>query len=278
MITPNSVSFRDFKGQSGRMKIGVAPCAGARVRVADCPAEFGPAPCVGEVFAWVVDLLRPPVQLGELLRRLTPNEQARALRYKIAKAREQFVIGRGLLRGLLAPVLRVEPVEVPLEYLPSGKPVLATGAAGLHFNVTHTDGVAVLVAARSRVGVDVERPRPLADADGLVGRYFSTAEGIAFRTLPERFRLAAFFRGWTCKEAVIKAAGATVGSLADFDVELHPELPPRVNAIRDPQLAGPGWALAEWHTPDGAAVAVAVEGAAELTVDLSAERGVRNAE
>ena len=152
----------------------------------------------------------------------------------------------------------------------------AVGQAGprgptrrLHFNVTHTDGVAVLVAARCRVGVDVERLRSLADVDGLVGRYFSAAESAAFRALPEHQRSVGFFRGWTCKEAVIKAAGATVGCLADFDVELHPELPPRVNAVRDPQLAGPGWALAEWLTPDGATIALAVEGAAELVVEKS---------
>jgi 4'-phosphopantetheinyl transferase len=268
MTTPDSVSACDFKGQSGRMTIG-AGYESVRVRVASCPAAFDYIPRAGEVSAWVVDLARPPVHPDDLFRRLTPDEQARALRYKIARPRDEFVIGRGLLRGLLAAFLGVEPIAVPLERLPSGKPVLAADPPGLHFNVTHTDGIAVLVAARSRVGVDVERPRPLADADGLVERFFSAAEGAAFRALPERHRPAAFFRGWTCKEAVIKAAGATVGCLADFDVELHPECPPRVNAIRDPQLAGPGWALAEWLTPDGAAVALAVEGARGLVVEQS---------
>jgi hypothetical protein len=37
--------------------------------------------------------------------------------------------------------------------------------------------------------------------------------------------------------------------------------------VRDPQLAGPGWALAEWLTPDRAAIALAVEGTAELRVE-----------
>lgn len=238
-----------------------------RVQVANCPPAFGRAPRADEVFAWVVDLTRPPVCSDALFARLTPAEQARAQRYKITKAREQFVIGRGLLRGLLSDFLGVEPLAVPLELLPSGKPVLA-GGAGLHFNVTHTDGVAVLAAGYSRVGVDVERVRPLADADGLVGRYFSAAEGAAFRALPECHRLPAFFRGWTCKEAVIKAAGTTVGCLADFDVELHPECPPRVLAARDPQLNGPGWALAEWRTSDGAAVALAVEGVEDLRLQI----------
>ncbi len=254
------------KGQSDGMTSGDGR-SGVRLRVAACPAVFARLPAADEVFAWVVDLARPPVEPADLFDRLTADEQARAVRYKIAKAREQFVIGRGLLRGLLAGHLGVAPVAVPLCYLPSGKPVLAGCDSPLHFNVTHTDGVLVLAAGRRRVGVDVERLRPMADADGLVGRYFSPAEGVAFRALPERHRQAAFFRGWTCKEAVIKAAGATVSCLADFDVELHPECPPRVTAVRDPQLAGPGWALAEWVTPDGAAVALAVEGEGEVRVE-----------
>ena len=236
------------------------------VRVERCPAEFAHHPHADEVFAWVVDLCRPPVHPDELFRRLTPDEQARALRYKIAKAREQFVIGRGLLRGLLAEYLEVEPDAVPLGYLASGKPILVGRDTQLHFNVTHTDGVLVLAAAHRRVGVDVERLRPMPDADGLVGRYFSAAEAAAFRALPECHREAGFFRGWTCKEAVIKAAGATVGCLADFDVELHPERPPRVNAVRDPQLAGPGWALVEWVTSERVAIALAVEGETELRI------------
>jgi 4'-phosphopantetheinyl transferase len=239
------------------------------VRVAACPAAFGHAPAVGadEVWVWLIDLARPPVPADELFQRLTVEEQARALRYKIAKAREQFAIGRGLLRGLLGACLDVAPAAVPLAYLPSRKPVLCGDSPPLHFNVTHTDGVAVIALSRRRVGVDVERVRPIENRDGLVERYFSRAEAVAYRDLAEYHRQAGFFRGWTTKEAVIKAAGATVGCLADFDVELNPERPPRVTAVRDPQLTGTGWALAAWVTMGDAAVALAVEGSAPLRVE-----------
>jgi 4'-phosphopantetheinyl transferase len=243
------------------------------VRVAACPAAFGCAPGGDEVHAWVVDLARPPADPGELFRTLTADEQARAIRYKAVRPREQFVISRGLLRRLLGGYLGIEPNAVPIAYLPSGKPVLGEGSTSkfledppLHFNVTHTDGIAVLAVAQRRVGVDVEVVRPVVDAEGLVRRYFSPAEGAVFHSLPEHDRSVAFFRGWTCKEAVIKAAGATVGCLAEFDVELHPERPPCVNAIRDPELAGAGWALAEWSTQGGTTTAIAVEGAGRLRV------------
>ena len=105
------------------------------------------------------------------------------------------------------------------------------------------------------------------DADGLVDRFFSPAEALTYRALPEHRRPVAFFRGWTCKEAVIKAAGATTAYLAHFDVELHPDRPPRVNAVRSPHLDGAGWALTEWRAGGDIAVALAVEGAGELKVE-----------
>jgi 4'-phosphopantetheinyl transferase len=273
ITTPDSKSADDFKDQKWRrMKTECGASRDVRVSVAACPATFARAPEINEVFAWVVDLTRPPVPPAELFRRLTTDERARAERYLIATVREQFVIGRGLLRGLLGDCLGCAPEAVPLTQLPTGKPVLAGQPPALHFNVTHTDGVLVLVAGRRRVGVDVERVRELrADVDGLVNRYFSLAEGIEFRALPVSHRLAAFFRGWTCKEAVIKAAGGTVGCLANFDVELRPDRPPRVNAVRDPQLDGPGWALTEWVANGNVAVALAVEGASGLLVERSEE-------
>jgi 4'-phosphopantetheinyl transferase len=262
---PNSVTIRAFKEQNVTGPDGSGTqLERVCVRVAPCPAAFARPPAADEALAWVVDLAHPPVPVEELFTRLVPDEQTRAVRYRIPRAREQFVIGRGLLRGFLGACLGVAPSAVPLTYLPSRKPVLAQAGQPLYFNITHTDGVLVLVAGRRRVGVDVERLRPMPDAEGLVGRFFSPAEAVAFRSLPECDRLVAFFRGWTCKEAVLKAAGATIECLADFDVELHPHRPPRVTAVRAPQLTGPGWALTEWLADGNAAIALAVEGAGEL--------------
>ncbi len=236
-----------------------------RVRVSACPAVFRCAPAAGEVLAWLIDLARPPVPRDDLFARLTPEEQERALRYKMAKPREEFVIGRGLVRGLLGELLGCDPRAVPFAYLPSGKPFVdAPGAP--HFNLTHTDGVAVLAVANRRVGVDVERVRTVLNAAGLVKRYFSPAECAAFAALDEAVRPAAFFRGWTCKEAVVKAAGATVSCLAEFDVCLDPARDPRVLGVRAEELTGDGWALAHWARQN-VAIAVALEGDGPLAVE-----------
>jgi 4'-phosphopantetheinyl transferase len=179
--------------------------------------------------------------------------------------REQFIAGRGLLRRLLARCLGMPPHAVPITYILNGKPVLAGGA--LHFNVSHTNGLALIALAHRRIGVDVERTRSVPDAAGLVSRFFSPAEQQAYLLLPQGCRERAFFRGWVCKEAVIKAAGATVQYLDGFDVELDPDRPPAVLAVRHPMLAADGWMVAEWEPEPGFAAALAVEGDGEVSFE-----------
>src|SRR5207249_3409952 len=111
--------------------------------------------------------------------------------------------------------------------------------------------------------------RAVADPEGLVGRFFSAAERDAYLALPAELRPAGFFRGWTCKEAVIKAAGLSVAYLDGFDVELHPQRPAALLACRHPALVGTDWALAAWEPAGGYAAALAVEGAGELRLECA---------
>lgn len=228
------------------------------VRVRPYPAAPPAAPPAGECHAWVVDLDRPPLPLVEWAAVLTADEHARAARYRVGAVREQFTLARGALRRLLGGCLGVAPADVSLVAAAGGKPVLAGG--GLHFNLTHTTGLAVVVVGHVRVGVDAEKRRAIPDADGLVKRFFSPLERDTYAALPDAARPDAFYRGWVCKEAVIKAAGATMHALDGFDVELHPDRPAAVLATRHEQLAGAAWAVAEWCPAAGYAAAVAVEG------------------
>lgn len=212
----------------------------------------------GEVRVWVVPLPHPADHEPALLACLTPEERERAARYKVAKPRHQFVTGRGLLRQLLGAHLGVAPPDVPVTYTGAGKPVLDGGA--LHFNVTHTDAVALIALAARPVGIDTEQVRDLANPDGLVSRFYSPAEGAAYRLLPPELKREGFFRAWTCKEAVIKAAGLSVTNLESFDVELDPTRAPALLAARHPELVGRRWGLAVWEPIPGFVAAVALEG------------------
>ena len=67
MTLPNSGLRRKFKEQSAStMTAKTGECV--RVRVAACPAAFARPPVGNEVFAWVVDLGRPPVDSGRTVR------------------------------------------------------------------------------------------------------------------------------------------------------------------------------------------------------------------
>src|SRR4051812_48337067 len=107
-------------------------------------------PAAGEVHVWAAHFDRPPCDPAELADLLTPDERDRAARYRVGPVREQFTFSRGLLRRLLAGYLRTLPHAVPITYTASGKPVLAGGS--LHFNVTHTTGLALVAVAGRRVG------------------------------------------------------------------------------------------------------------------------------
>lgn len=216
-----------------------------------------------QVRVYPIWLDEPPGDFEELFECLTTEEQARARRYEVERARRQFVVGRATLRRVLGKCLQVEPVRVPIAYTGAGKPVLSDLHSGLHFNVTHTDGLALLALSRRPVGIDVERIRPLDNPDGLVRRFFSPVEQQTYLELPANLRLAGFFRAWTSKEALIKAAALSVAYLDEFDVELHPERPAALLAARHPALARCGWLLAAWEPVSGFTATVAVESFAQ---------------
>jgi 4'-phosphopantetheinyl transferase len=217
-----------------------------------------------EVVVWVLPLDAPAEAVADMLSNLTGEERARAERYRPATAIRQFVSTRALLRRILGAQLGVPPLEVPISNTGAGKPVLA--GAGIHFNVTHTDGLALIALAHRAVGIDVERVRDIANPEGLVSRFFSPRERDEFLALPTALWPAGFFRGWTCKEALIKASGLSVAYLDGFDIELHPERPAALLAARHPVVAAASWTLAAWEAEPGYAAAVAVEGAGELRV------------
>jgi 4'-phosphopantetheinyl transferase len=207
-----------------------------------------------QIFA--IDLAGSPAS-PDLFDLLNVDEKIRAERYRAVQARERFVVARGQLRRRLGLLLDLPPREVPISYTGAGKPVLAGRLGTLHFNVSHTDGLALLALARRPVGVDIERLRALADAEGMVARFFSARECDAFRRLPPELRPAGFFRGWTCKEAVIKAGAFGVSILDAFDVELHPGKPAALLGSRHAAIDATGWRLTAWEPKPGYAAALA---------------------
>jgi 4'-phosphopantetheinyl transferase len=158
---------------------------------------------------WTIALDVPPPP-GDPADGLSPEERARATRYRFDVDRRRFVTARSALRSILGGYLGVPPAAVAFTTGPSGKPMLDAGRHDpiLRFNLSHSHDVALVVVAHDRdVGVDVERLRRLPDPEAIVARFFSADERVALARLPPARRLPAFFRVWTVKEAYLKACG-----------------------------------------------------------------------
>ena len=153
-----------------------------------------------------------------------------------------------------------------LQYNALGKPARAApwDQSGLCFNVSHSHGLALIAVASGReVGVDVEWLERRCDPAKLIHRYFSEGERREWQALPVEDQRAGFFRGWTCKEAWLKAVGTGLSfPLDQVSVSLAPDEPPRVLSIRGDSEEAAQWHLACSIPAEGYVAAVAVRGAA----------------
>jgi 4'-phosphopantetheinyl transferase len=80
---------------------------------------------------------------------------------------------------------------------------------GVHWSVSHKSRCVAAVAALQPVGIDIEQIRPV--KAGLAERIATPREWHLF----SGDRQASFFRCWTAKEAVVKAAGVGIAGLDD---------------------------------------------------------------
>lgn len=161
-----------------------------------------------EVAVWLVALDgATPADLARAAAALTPDEQARAARFRVEGARAQFVAARALARRMLsfhAGVAR----DWRFRAEPHGRLVLEDDAPAFVFNLSHTHGVvACALAASGEVGVDVERLAPADDLARLARHHFSPSEAARVAALQGPAQAEAFFAYWTLKEAYVKARG-----------------------------------------------------------------------
>ena len=195
---------------------------------------------------------------------ISDDERARARRYRFDKNRQEYIVGRGLLRHLLGCYLDEDPTSLQFVYNPYGKPALMPDTSGgrLNFNVSHAHDMIVFAFSRNReIGVDVERIRPEAIHDGVAERFFSANEVHALRALPLHVQPLAFFNCWTRKEAYIKARGEGLNiPLNQFDVSLVPGEPAALLNSRYDHDDTSRWILCALDMGTQYAAALAVEG------------------
>jgi 4'-phosphopantetheinyl transferase len=216
------------------------------------------------VHVWCLPLSRAPEEIAALFSLLSPDERARAERYSFEKHRNQYVAGRGLLRTLLGGYLGEEPSRIAFAYGPQGKPALAAGGqrTSLDFNLSHSGDIAVYAFSRGRrLGIDLERVRPMADGDRFADRFFAPAESSLVRSLSGESKLAAFFTIWTCREAILKASGDGLAkSMSQTEVLLPEGGPVQLVRVGGDTEQAALWRLETFSPAAGYQAALAVEG------------------
>jgi 4'-phosphopantetheinyl transferase len=176
------------------------------------------------VHLWWEDIDGQLERISDFWSILPRDERMRAERFRRQNHRERFIVQKGRLREILSGYLDVLPEKIRFCSAPGGKPGLEGGGRPILFNLSHSGGRALCAVSGGReVGVDVEAVRPKPKAAALVNRFFSSVEKAAFNKLDSTEKLAAFFAGWTRKEAYVKALGKGLRFPLDrFHVSLKP--------------------------------------------------------
>ena len=228
-----------------------------------------------QVDVWVADLRLAPERRRGLERHLSPDERARAARFRRQADYDRFVAARGLLREVLAAALGLDPERVEIEATERGKPRLPPASDDLRFNASRSgERAAFAVASGREVGVDVERMRDDLDVATVARRALSPAELRAWLELSPARRTPDFFAAWARTEAYAKGRGEGLAlGLDRIETEPAPDRPGRLRILEPGGDAGV-WEACDIDAGPGYAAAVAAEGEG-WRLELHSLRGCR---
>jgi len=182
----------------------------------------------GDVHLWWASLAVSASDVARFLQLLSLDERERAGRFLRDEHRENFLVGRGVLRTILSRYLTEEAGDLRFCYSRWGKPRLHErhGDASLRFNLSHTHGLALYAITRGReIGVDLEWSGAGRDGEEIARTYFSSEELAELSSAPGGDRSEVFLALWTRKEALLKANGAGPGGASGCRVR-RLEAPP----------------------------------------------------
>jgi 4'-phosphopantetheinyl transferase len=236
----------------------------------------------GQVRAWFADialLASDPARRARASAWLTPEEHARAGRYRHDRDHLMFLLGRVMARRLVGDELGVMPTAWPWREGPQGRPEIDDATTPLRFNLAHSAGLVCCVLGVGReVGIDVEDAERAATDPAIVPRFCSPDEGAAIGVGQPGWR-DRFLQVWTLKEAYLKARGVGISvHLADIDFAVAASPPPAAHEGPDVRVrflgtladADPRWAFRlRRPTPQHlAAIAASTTDAADLAFSL----------
>jgi len=157
---------------------------------------------------------------------LSESEKIKADRFKFPQHQRRYQAVHGILRIILGRYLNLDPAQINFIHSDRGKPYLTDDCnpLNLQFNLSHSENMAIVGISRDRrIGVDLEKIRPMENAEQLAERFFCASEyDLLTQAIPEE-RDKLFFQLWTAKEAYLKATGEGIsGGLNQIEIALNP--------------------------------------------------------
>jgi 4'-phosphopantetheinyl transferase len=159
--------------------------------------------CPVDIWTIPLDAPRPII--------LSPDEHARANRFRFERDRLHWSHARSALRTTLALYASRPPEELRFTTGEHGKPSL-DNVAGIEFNISHSRNWAMIaITRRFPVGIDLEQIRPNLDMAKLLERIGETE---LTGTKAELFHI------WTRREARTKAVGGPLMEIPAADLRI----------------------------------------------------------
>lgn len=182
-----------------------------------------------------------PGQMSSEALILDDREMARADAFRFARDRLRYISAHAQTRRILGQYLGLTANSLRIAELPSGKPILQDHPH-LHFNLSHSQDIAMLGVAGAEIGVDVELMRVISDLDDIAEYNFSKREVAEIKAASPNDRYNAFFAIWCRKEAFVKATGHGLSTpLSSFAV--NSKLPARVCEIDGNEAGTAQWSM-----------------------------------
>ena len=195
------------------------------------------------IHLWLIHLTNPSLDLTFLRSLLAESECERTDRYVFARHRRSYLVSQSHLRLILSHYLTTQPDAIEFSQGEHGKPFIEGSA--VQFNMSRAGDYALYgIGLDANIGVDIERWHEHFDFNDIIEQNFSRRENTEYVDIPDELKEACFYKGWTCKEAYIKAIGEGLYyDFSLFDVLLHPEDPAKLIAVENNEMAAQKWRL-----------------------------------
>jgi len=176
------------------------------------------------IHLWQIDLTQFAQEEPNLSGLLSTDELSRANRFIFPIHKQRFILCHGIVRRILSLYTELPPQDITFIYGKRGKPFLQYNPLSIQFNVSHSEDLAVIaLTINGEIGVDIEKIEP-EFKQAVAQRFFSANEYTALEELSPQEQVAAFYRIWAKKEALIKALGEGLYvPLESFSVSVNPE-------------------------------------------------------